>query len=125
MWRVRGDQMTINPLSTWRVDEQTCCFVINATDSATAPEGMHVLNMSSINGDAGEDPGRTVNVVVRARSFDIVFYDSFRMPILRSKINNIESGIRGYSQEVVQSYGGFQPSIMAYNSNASCWEPIL
>lgn len=125
LWSVRQDHKTINPLNVWRVDEQTRCFVVNPCDNGKAPEHVLALNMGSIGRATEEDPGRTVNVVIRANSLDVIFYDSFRMPILRSTINNIESGIRGYSQEVVQSYGGFKPSLLAYNSKANSWEPIL
>lgn len=125
VWIIRRDDMTINPLSVWRVDEQTCCFTVDPSDNALLPKYLPVLNMSSINGNTQGDPGRTVNAVIRTRSWNVTFYDSFRVPILKSSIGNVESGIRGYSKQVVQSYGGFQPSLSAYNSKIGCWEPII
>lgn len=125
LWHVSGDHMTINPFSVWRVDERTRCFWIDPTDSLTPPDCISVLNTSFIEKPLEDDPGRTINAVIRINSLNLTFYDSFRVPLLKSSIKRIESGIRGYSKEVVQSYGGFKPSLSAYNPKSRSWEPIL
>lgn len=124
VWSVPKDHPGTSALRIWRVDDQTNCFSVDSSDCGAAAPQTFSLNLSSLEG-RDDNPGKTVNYVVRSPAISVTFFDSFGVPMVRSDVHNIESGIRGYSQQVVQAYGGLRPSLRAYNPNIRAWEHVL
>lgn len=124
LWSVKAADQSVNPLSVWHADERTGCFCVDPTDHLTPPE-IWVLNMSALEPSASDDSGKTINAVVRVKSIQTTFLNTIGSPLLKFNVSSIESGIRGYSQEVIQSYGGFQPSLHTYNCSSGLWEPVI
>jgi hypothetical protein len=124
LWSVKAADQSVNPLSVWHADERTGCFCVDPTDHIHPPE-IWVLNMSALEPNASDDSGKTINAVVRVKSIQTTFLNTIGSPLLKFNVSSIESGIRGYSQEVIQSYGGFQPSLHTYNFSSGLWEPVI
>ena len=124
VWRVAKDHLSAPPLSVWQVDDQTKCFFVDPTDHAVPPDNAAVLDMSSLEGRE-DSPGKTVNYVVRSPAVEVTFFDSFGVPMAHAALRNVESGIRGFHQDVVQVYGGLRPSLLAYNPKIGAWEHVI
>ena len=124
IWRLPKDHLNSPPLSVWQLDDQTRCFFVDHSDKAVPPNKAPVLDMSSLEGRE-ESPGKTVNYVVRSPAIEVTFFDSFGIPMVKADIRNVESGIRGFHQNVVQVYGGLRPGLLAYNSKVGTWEHAI
>ena len=124
IWRVSKEHPGTSALRVWRGDEETNCFLVDSSDGGAAAPQAFTLDLSSLEG-RDDNPGKTVNYVVRSPAIRVTFFDSFGVPMVRSEVANIESGIRGFSQEVVQAYGGIRPSLQAYNPNIRSWEHVV
>ena len=125
LWLITKDDRSLNPLSVWHVDYLSQCFHIDPTDSITPPQHMFTLNIHALEGSIHSDSGKTINAVMKVSCLNFMFVDSFGIPTLQAGLQNIESGIRGYSKQIVQSYGGFKPCLKVYNCQFKAWEPIL
>jgi hypothetical protein len=125
LWCIFKDDKSLNPISVWHVDNLSQCFHIDPSDSVTPPENMFALNIRALEGSMHSDSGKTINAVMKVSCLDFMFVDSFGIPTLQALLQNIESGIRGYSKEIVQSYGGFKPCLNVYNCQFKAWEPVL
>ena len=124
LWSIRAADRSVNPLSVWHADDRTGCFSVDPTDHLIPPE-IHVLNLSALEQNSSDDAGKTINAVVRVKSIYTTFLDTIGSPLLRFNLDSIETGIRGYSQEVIQSYSGFQPSLHTYHCAPGLWEPVI
>ena len=124
VWRVPKEHPGTSALRVWRVDDQTNCFSVDSRDDGAAAPQAFALDLSSLEG-RDDNPGKTVNYVVRSPAISITFFDSFGVPMVRSDVHHLESGVRGYSQQVVQAYGGLRPSLLAYNPKIGTWEHVL
>lgn len=125
LWIIRKEDQIVSPISVWGIDEQIGSFAVDPSDRVSPPEQIYRLNLKAMEQDIKEHQGSTINAVIRSSNLTAVAFDAFQLPLAKAEIRSLESGIRGYSANVVQTYIGFQPAISVYNRTVSAWEPVL